>query len=129
MTSPDLPAVRQLPPPEQRGQTTIADRVVARLAAQAAAEVEQAGGTAPRLMGVTRGRAGTGTPRASARVDGRLATIGIRLSLTYPAPVRALTREVRRHIAERVTALTDLQVRQVDIEVTHLLHGQRRRTR
>lgn len=44
MTSPDLPAVRQLPPPEQRGQTTIADRVVARLAAQAAAEVEQAGG-------------------------------------------------------------------------------------
>ena len=55
-----------------------------------------------------------------------LAMIEMRLSLTYPAPVRALTREVRRHVIERVTGLTGLEVRHVDIEVARLLRGRNR---
>ena len=51
--------------------------------------------------------------------------IEMRLSLAYPAPVRALTREVRRHVTERVTGLTGLEVRHVDIEVARLLRGRR----
>ena len=55
-------AAAALPPqPGQPGQTAIAGRVVARLAARAVAEVEQAGGAAPQLAGVTVGRqTGTG---------------------------------------------------------------------
>jgi uncharacterized alkaline shock family protein YloU len=113
-----------LPAPGQRGRTTIADRVVARVAAQAAAEVEQTGGAARQLIGVTLGRqTGEGTARVGVRTDGHLAMIEMRLSVAYPAPVRTLTREVRRHVMERVTGLTGFEVRAVDIDVVGLSYG------
>jgi uncharacterized alkaline shock family protein YloU len=58
--------------------------------------------------------------RVSARVDGQLATVTVRLSVTYPAPIRQVTRRVRDHITARVTELTGLDVRQVDIDVAAL---------
>ena len=125
MSAPDVAAL--LPAPGQRGRTTIADRVVTRVAARAVAEVEQTGGAARQLIGITIGpQTGEGTARVSARTDGHLAMIQLRLSLAYPAPVRALTREVRRHVTERVTGLTGFEVRHVDIEVTRLLRGRNR---
>jgi len=125
MSAPDVAAL--LPAPGQRGRTTIADRVVTRVAARAVAEVEQTGGAARQLIGITIGpQTGEGTARVSARTDGHLAMIQLRLSLAYPAPVRALTREVRRHVTERVTGLTGFEVRHVDIEVVSLLRGRNR---
>ena len=125
MSAPDAAAL--LPKPGQRGRTTIADRVVTRVAARAVAEVEQTGGAARQLMGFTIGRqTGKGTAPVSARIDGHLAMIQLRLSLAYPAPVSALTREVRRHVIERVTGLTGFEVRHVDIEVVSLLRGRNR---
>jgi uncharacterized alkaline shock family protein YloU len=52
--------------------------------------------------------------------------IEMRLSLTYPAPVRTLAREVRQHVIDQVTGLTGLEVRHVDIEVARLLRGRTR---
>ena len=125
MSAPDAAAL--LPAPGQRGRTTIADRVVTRVAARAVAEVEQTGGAARQLIGITIGpQTGEGTARVSARTDGHLAMIQLRLSLAYPAPVRALTREVRRHVIERVAGLTGFEVRHVDIEVVSLLRGRNR---
>ena len=125
MSAPDVAAL--LPAPGQRGRTTIADRVVTRVAARAVAEVEQTGGAARQLIGITIGpQTGEGTARVSARTDGHLAMIQLRVSLAYPAPVRAVTREVRRHVIERVTGLTGLEVRHVDIEVARLLSGTNR---
>lgn len=113
--------------PGQRGQTTIADRVIARIATRAVAEVGQTGGAARQLTGLALGRqAGQGAARVSARVSGNLAMIEVRLSLAYPAPVRSLTREVRRHVMERVCALAGIEVRHVDIEVAGLLRGSER---
>lgn len=113
-----------LPEPGQRGRTTIADRVVTRVAVRAVAEVEQTGGVARQLMGFTIGRqTGEGCADVSARIDGHLAMIQLRLSLAYPAPVRAVTREVRRHVIERVTSLTGFEVRHVDIDVASLVRG------
>jgi uncharacterized alkaline shock family protein YloU len=117
----------RLSAPGERGRTTIADRVVVRVATQAVAEVEQAGGAARQLMGITIGRrAGEGPARVSARIDGPLAMIELRLSLAYPAPVRTLAQEVRRHVMERVAGITGLEVRHVDIEVADLLPGRQR---
>ena len=125
MTAPDVAAL--LPVPGQRGQTTIADRVVTQVAARAVSEVEQTGGAARQLMGFTIGRQrGEGAARVSVRIDGHLAMIQLRLSLAYPAPVRSLTREVRSHVIERVTGLTGFEVRHVDIEVASLLRGRNR---
>ena len=110
--------------PGQRGRTTIADRVVARVATRAVAEVGATGGAARQLIGLTVGRqTGEGPARVSARVNGNLALIEMRLSLAYPAPVRSLTREVRRHVMERVSTLTGIEVRHVDIEVASLQRG------
>jgi uncharacterized alkaline shock family protein YloU len=113
--------------PGQRGRTAVADRVVAQIATRAVAEVGEAGGAARQLIGLTLGRqTGEGPARVSARVNGNLAMIEMRLSLAYPAPVRGLTREVRRHVIERVTTLTGIEVRHVDIEVACLLRGSER---
>lgn len=110
--------------PGQRGRTTIADRVVAQVATRAVAEVAQTGGAARQLIGITLGRqSGQGPARVSARVDGNLAMIEMRLTLAYSAPVRTLSREVRRHVMERVASLTGIEVRHVDIEVARLLRG------
>ena len=128
MSSLDLAtAPAALAVPEQRGRTTIADRVVAQVATRAVAEVAQTGGAARQLIGFTLGRqTGQGPARVSARVDGNLAMIEMRLTLAYPAPVRSLTREVRRHVMERVASLTGVEVRHVDIEVARLLRGRQR---
>lgn len=128
MSSLDLAtAPTALAVPEQRGRTTIADGVVAQVAARAVAEVAQTGGAARQLIGFTLGRqTGQGPARVSARVDGNLAMIEMRLTLAYPAPVRSLTREVRRHVMERVASLTGIEVRHVDIEVARLLRGRQR---
>jgi uncharacterized alkaline shock family protein YloU len=108
--------------PGQRGRTTLADRVVEKVAAQAVTEVEQTGGAARQVIGITLGRhTNQGLARVSARVDGHLAMIQLRLTLAYPAPVRTLTRQVRSHVMERINYLTGLEVRHVDIEVASLL--------
>jgi uncharacterized alkaline shock family protein YloU len=123
LASPPTPLARY----GQRGRTTIADRVVAKVATQAVAEVAQTGGAARELIGITLGRqTGQGPARVSARVDGNLAMIEVRLTLAYSAPVRTVSREVRRHVMERVASLTGIEVRHVDIEVARLLLGWQR---
>jgi len=113
--------------PGQRGRTTVADRVVAQIATRAVAEVGQTAGAARQVIGLPLGRqTGEGPARVSARVNGDLAMVEVRLSLGYPAPVRSLTREVRRHVMERVKTLTGIEVRHVDIEVARLLRGSER---
>ena len=111
-----------LRPPEARGRTEIADRVLERIAARAVSEVAQAGGAARRLLGVPLGRDTVrAAARATAHVDGQIATVQLRMSVTYPAPIRETTRRVRDQIITRVGELTGLDVRQVDIEITRLI--------
>lgn len=119
-----------LGPPETRGRTEITDRVLERIAARAVTEVDQAGGAARRLLGVPMGRDTAGTAaRVTAHVDGHLATVALRLSVTYPAPIRQVTRRVREHVTARVGELTGLDVRQVDIDIVRLISPERQRRR
>ncbi|WP_214410650.1 Asp23/Gls24 family envelope stress response protein [Sphaerisporangium fuscum] len=110
--------------PEKRGTTRIADRVLERIAARAVTEVDQVGGAAPRLLGVPLGRGAppAAAPRVSARVEGRLAVVHVALSATYPAPLRQVAQRVRERVAGRVRELTGLDARQVDVDVTRLVH-------
>jgi uncharacterized alkaline shock family protein YloU len=103
------------------GHTTVEDVVVEKIAARAAGEVDQVGGAANRVLGVTIGADGADrSPKVTARVDGSLVTLDVRLSVTYPAPVGKVTREVREHVIERLATLTGLTARQVDITVAAL---------
>lgn len=115
------------------GTISVADGVVAKLAARAAVEVDDVGAAAPRVLGKQLPTAGLGRlgmrstqlgalPACSAEVDGALAFVELTMSVRYPAPVRQVAEQVRRQVTSRVTELTGLQVVEVDITVPALVH-------
>lgn len=104
-------------PPEQRGTTTVAGVVVERTAAEVAREVGAATGLRRQLAG--RGF-GHPTVRAHADVDGGVTSLRLDLGIEFPAPVRQVTREVRTHVADRVSEWCGMRVDHVDITVAAL---------
>lgn len=108
-------------PPEERGSTTLSDRVIEAMAVHIIAEVDQVSGAARRVFGVTAGSEhAERRPRVTAEVHGSVCALRVRLSVRYPAPVAQVSEEVRQHLIDRLAALADLQVRAVDITVTAL---------
>ncbi|QIZ38093.1 Asp23/Gls24 family envelope stress response protein [Saccharopolyspora sp. ASAGF58] len=108
-------------PPEERGSTTLSDRVIEAMAAHIIAEVDQVGGAARRVFGVTAGSEhAEQQPRVTAEVHGSVCALRARLSVCYPAPVAQVTEEVRQHLIDRIAVLADVRVRTVDITVTAL---------
>ena len=107
-----------LAPPAARGSLTIADRVVERVAAHAATEVDLATGAPRTLLGQRLPSAERA--RASARVDGGLVSVSVSLAVTWPSPVRRVAADVRAHLTRRVEELTGLEVAEVDVDVATL---------
>jgi uncharacterized alkaline shock family protein YloU len=95
-------------PPGQRGATRIADRVVAKIAAQAARE---AVGELP---------PDAARPRAIVTVHRDTARVRVHLDLGYPGDVGARCGRVRRRVTERVGALTGMTVPEVAVLVERL---------
>ncbi|MEW1779959.1 DUF6286 domain-containing protein [Streptomyces sp. NPDC086777] len=91
----------------ERGTTVVAERVVRRVAEQAAAEA-------------LRTRDGARTARASASVRGRRAEVSLRVTLPYPAPLAESVHDVQRHVVERIRELTGLEVPTARVGVTSL---------
>lgn len=110
------PALR---PAAERGTTTVADRVIEKIAAQAAGEVAQTAELGRRLADRLPGRS-AGHARAAALVSGRLVQLRVAVGVEYPAPIVRVTREVRAHVRATVGRLCDLDVRDVDVVVTKL---------
>ncbi|MGW3953982.1 Asp23/Gls24 family envelope stress response protein [Streptomyces sp. NPDC004752] len=120
--------------PGERGATRIADRVVAKIAAQAAREAVGAlpkDAAPPHATVVVRPPAAEtarsrGTATASVRVR-------VHLELDYPTDIGARCAAVRRHVTERVGTLVDMEVPEVAVEVERLHpapgHGADGRTR
>ena len=107
-----------------RGRLEIADRVIERIAAQAAAEVDRATGTPRRMLGVSVGSP-TDRPDVSARVDGHVAIVDVVMSVAWPAPVIQVTEQVRARIVQQLADLAGVRAAQVDIRVTSLVSEQR----
>lgn len=101
-----------------RGSTTIDDRVVARIVAEAAAEIGGSGGLGRKVLGVP--VPGRRPARTEVRVNGDIVTARVAMSVTYPMPVREVARQVRDGVRGRVAELTGLTVRQVDVDVAEL---------
>jgi uncharacterized alkaline shock family protein YloU len=100
-------------PAAERGALRIADRVVAKIAAQAAGEALT---DAPGADLVPRGAA----PRATVTLRRRAARLRLSVELGYPVDIGAACRTVRGHVTERVEALTGIDVRHVVVEVERL---------
>ncbi|MFI0514034.1 Asp23/Gls24 family envelope stress response protein [Streptomyces sp. WSLK1-5] len=95
-------------PPGERGATRIADRVVAKVAGQAARE---ALGALP---------AAAQPPYATVVVHHETARVRMHLELAYPVDIGARCREVRQHVVERVGALVGMEVSEVAVQVERL---------
>lgn len=104
--------------PAQRGSLVLADRVVERIAAQAATEVDLATGARHRRLGVALGD--SERPDVSARVDGDLAVVAVVMSVAWPAPVAEVTGQVRERIRAQLAELAGVRAAQVDVRVTAL---------
>lgn len=103
-------------PSGERGSTRIADRVVAKIASQAAREAvgelpEDA--ARPYADVVVRPQAAEGTYGDAARVR-------VHLELDYPCDVGSRCAAVRRHVVERVGALVGMEVPEVAVHVERL---------
>jgi uncharacterized alkaline shock family protein YloU len=115
------PAAPDHDPAGARGTTTVADRVIVAVATRAAAEVPGIGGAARRAVRLpVDTRRSPRSPQVEATVAGDTVALRVRLSVTYPEPVREVTEEVRRHVAERVGVLTGKRVGSVDVTVVSL---------
>lgn len=125
-TPPAVVRATELVAVEQRGTTTLADKVVEKIAARAAVDVAHAGGLSRRVAGHD---FGTPSVRANAEIDGHVASLQLELAVEYPASARATTRGVREHVTERVATLCDLTVDHIDITVAILRRADTERKR
>jgi len=113
-----------------RGATTIADRVVEKIAVRAVSEVDAATGVARTILGVPIGSTDeTSHARVDATVDGGLVSVRVTMSVTWPTSVRHVTTRVRDHVTGRIESLTALHVAEVDITVPTLRVAESRHSR
>lgn len=110
------PAAAADVPAGERGGTRIADRVVAKIAAQAAREVLRKESPQDR----TDAHATVTVHRREDREHLGEARLRIAVELGYPSDIGAQCRVVRRHVAERVRALASMVVPEVAVEVERL---------
>ena len=112
------------------GAITVANGVVAKVAARAAAENPDVGAAAARILGRAvpgsghlglRGTDLAGLPKTSVDVDGSKAFLNLEISVRWPAPVPAVADQVRSHLRHRVSQLTGLTVEEVHIVVADLV--------
>jgi uncharacterized alkaline shock family protein YloU len=112
-------------PASQRGTTTVAGAVVAKVASgavRAVPGVHAVGGAGARAAGAVRGRL-TGSPGASTQgvsvaVDSESAAVAVELVAEHGSSLPAVAQEVRRSVAEAVQSLVGLRVTAVDVLVT-----------
>ena len=100
-------------PAADRGSLRIADRVVAKIAAQAAGEALSA---APGAELVPR----DASPHATVSIRKDIARLRLTLELGYPADLGSVCGAVRRHVTSRVEALTGMTVPEVAVEIERL---------
>lgn len=111
------------------GRISIADTVVTKIAARAAAENPDAGAAVARVLGRTvpgaghlgvRGTDLSALPKTSVEVDGAKAFVTLEIAVRWPASVPEVTGQVRRHVRDRVRELAGLDVDEVHIVVADL---------
>ena len=110
------------------GRISIADGVVTKIAAWAAAENPDAGAATARVLGralpgAVPGVRGTdldALPKTSVQVDGAKAYVNLEIAVRWPASVADVTGQVRRHVRDRIRELAGLEVDEVHIVVADL---------
>ena len=110
----------------QKGQTSIADAVVTKVAGLAAREVpgvHDLGGGAARAVGSVSQRVGLGEQRSqgvSVEVGQREAAVDLTLVIEYGESIPQVADAVREQVIKRVEGITGLSVTEVNVSVNDL---------
>ena len=114
-----------LVPSADRGSTTIADSIVAKVAALAAREVEGVAGLGRSIssaIGDVVGRIrGHETAGVDVEVGSTQAAVDLSVTIYYPAPLHQVIDRIRRNVVDHVESLVGLQVVEVNITVVDLV--------
>jgi len=112
------------------GTILIADGVITKIAARAAAENPDAGAAAARMLGRAIPQAGRlpgvrstdldGLPKTTVDVDGSKAYVSLEISVRWPVSIQEVTAQVRDHVRDRIRELAGLDVDEVHIVVADL---------
>ena len=115
----------------ERGNTSIADSVVSKIAGIAAQEVDGirmgsgASQTASNLLGsITGSGGGSQTQGVSVEVGQEEAAIDLTLTAEYGKSVPQLAEAVRRNVSNRIESLVGLRVTEVNITVQNIFFPQ-----
>lgn len=112
-----------------RGHTVLEKKVIEKIAGQVASDESAAGGSSGGFLGIGTHADLSARPRASVELNGNIATLSVEVGMPYPIPLRHATEELRQRIRARVTELTGVEVRHVDIKISWLTTGNDRRGR
>jgi len=113
-----------------QGSTTIADGVVAKIAALAAREVDgvadlggAVSGAISGVMGRITGGGGDApqTGGVNVEVGDTQAAVDLTMKVRYPAGIRQVADAVRQNVIDRIQTMTGLQVVEVNIAVNDLV--------
>jgi uncharacterized alkaline shock family protein YloU len=102
-----------------RGATNIAAAVVEKIAERAAREIRGVDTATPSALRRFVPFASGGT--TDANVGHERASVEIAIALRYPEPVWQKADEIRRHVTERIQAMTGLDVARVDVDVSQIV--------
>lgn len=115
----------------ERGNTTIADSVVSKIAGIAAQEVDGirmgsgASQTASNLLGsITGSSGGSQTQGVSVEVGQEEAALDLTLTAEYGKSIPQLADAVRRNVSNRIESLVGLRVTEVNITVQNVFFPQ-----
>lgn len=126
MSAPGLQGARtpggRRPRPEvgARGTTVLSRKVVEKIAGQIAKDETFAGGSSGGFLGIGAQADLSARPRADVELAGNLASLKVEVGLPYPVPLRQATNQLRDRICGRLTEMTGVEVRQVDVTVSWL---------
>jgi uncharacterized alkaline shock family protein YloU len=107
----------------ERGRLHIADRVVERVAGQAARETDGIVAVGSTLDGAV----GRRYPKVDAEVAGGRVRITVEVATLWPIPLARATGDVRAAVTERVEHLVGLQVDSVDVHAAKVVLDDRAR--
>lgn len=113
-----IPGERQ--PPAQRGHLVLADKVVEKIASQAATEVGATHGRAGGRLRLGPRAGGSARPDVDVELSSDSADLSLTVGIAYPGSIRRATHEIRTHVVQRVQELTGVTVQRVDLDVAFL---------
>jgi uncharacterized alkaline shock family protein YloU len=118
----------------ERGNTTIQDTVVSKIAGIAAQEVDgirMGGGASQAVSGIlgsiTGGSGGSQTQGVSVEVGQEEAAVDLTLTAAYGKSIPQLSEAVRRNVVNRVESLVGLRVTEVNITVSNIFFPEQER--